>query len=65
MLYETGAHIYNKRMTIAQDCVKFCGRFAWQEFSCNFLDVVWVKYQDFVQLLVAFHYSNISYFKCI
>ena len=57
---------YSKRMLRKQDCVKFCGRIAWQscfENNCaNFSDVVQVKKnQDFIQPLVAFQISNISY----
>ena len=58
MLYETRANA----------CFKFRGRIAWQSFFENnfadFSDVVRVKKnQDFVQPLVAFPISNISYFK--
>ena len=35
MLYETGTRIYNKRMLIVQDCVKFRRRIAWQSFHEN------------------------------
>ena len=39
MLYETGARIYNKRMLIAQDYVKFCGgqalAYCMTEISCK------------------------------
>ena len=42
MLEETCARIHNKRMLIEQDCVKFCGRIAWQSFLSflinNFVD---------------------------
>ena len=64
MLYETRARIYNKRMLIAQDCIKFHGRIALQSFLVNnfadFSDVL-KKNQDFVQSLVAFGISNIYY----
>ena len=57
---------YSKRMLRKQDCIMFRGRIAWQEFLENnfadFSDVMQVKkYQDFVELLVAFQRSNISY----
>ena len=55
---------YCKRMLRKQDCVKFRGRSAWQSFFENivdFSDVVRVKKKDFVQPLVAFPISNISY----
>ena len=46
----------------------YAGRIAWQSFSENnfddFSDVVWVKKKkkkDFIQPLVAFPISNISY----
>ena len=68
MLSEICVHIYNMCMLIAQDCIKFCGCIAWQSFLANnfadFLDVVQVKKtkeKDFVQSLVAFRISNISY----
>ena len=39
MLYETHAHIYNKRVLIAQDCVKIRGRrvqaYCMTEISCK------------------------------
>ena len=51
MLYETHAHIYNKRMLIAEVCIKFGGRIAWQSFLVNnfadFPDVVRVKKSRF------------------
>ena len=70
MLYETCAHIFNKHMLIAQDCVKFRGRgrIAWQRFLANSLNC-WFpgcagkNNLDFVQLLVALGISNISYWK--
>ena len=44
MLYETHVRIYNKRMLLAQDCIKFHGCIAWQSFLVNnfadFPDVV-------------------------
>ena len=47
MLYETRLCNYNKHMLIAQDCVKFRGRIAWQSFLVNNFteipDVVQVK----------------------
>ena len=57
---------YGKRMLYKQDCVKFRWRIAWQSFFENnfadFSDVVQVKKnQNFVQPLVAFLISNISY----
>ena len=57
---------YSKRMLRKHDCVKFPGRIAWQSFCENnfadFSGVVRVKKnQDFVQPLVAFPISNISY----
>ena len=56
---------YSKRMLDKQDFVKFRGRIAWQSFFENnfadFSNVVRVKNQDFVQPLVAFPISNISY----
>ena len=56
---------YSKRMLRKQDYVKFRGRIAWQFFENNFddfSDVVRVKRtQDFVQPLVEFPISNISY----
>ena len=57
---------YSKRMLRKQDCVKFRGHIAWQSlFENNFADfsgVVRIKTnQDFVQPLVAFPISNISY----
>ena len=58
---------YSKPMLRKQDCVKFGWRIAWQSFFENrfadFSDVVGVKkkHQDFVQPLVAFPISNISY----
>ena len=57
---------YSKRMPRTQDYVKFCGLIAWQSFFLNnfadFSNVVRVKKnQDFVQPLVAFPISNISY----
>ena len=65
MLYETSACIYNKRMLITQDCVKFCGYIAGHRFLINnfadFSNVVQVKNQDFVQSLVAFGISNTPY----
>ena len=65
MLYETYTH-YSKRMLRKQNSVKFCRRIAWQSVFENdfadFSDVVQVKKnQDFVQPLVAFPSSNISY----
>ena len=58
---------YSKCMLHKQDCVKFCRRIAWQNFFENnftdFSDVVRVKKnQDFVQPLVAFPFSSISYY---
>ena len=51
MLYEIRTYIYNKCMLIAQDCVKFYGSIAWQNFFVNsfadFLDVVWVNISRF------------------
>ena len=51
MLYETRMHIHNKRMLIAQGCVKFAGRsIAQHRFLVNladFPDVVWVKNSRF------------------
>ena len=56
---------YSKRMLRKQDCVKFRRRIAWQFYENNFADfsnVVRVKKnQDFIQPLVAFPISNISY----
>ena len=57
---------FSKRMLRKQDCVKFCGRIAWQSFFENnfadFSDVVRVKKnQDFVQPFAEFPISNISY----
>ena len=58
---------YSKHMLHKQDCINFHGRIAWQSFSENnfddFSDVVQLKKksQDFVQPLVAFPISNISY----
>ena len=70
MLYEPRVCNNNKRMLIAQDCVKFCGRFAWQ-VGLDFLQVKLVclfpglsagkKKQNFVQSLVVFGISNISH----
>ena len=58
-------NLIHKRMLIAQDCIRFYGHIAWQTFLVNnfagFQDVVWIKKQDLVQLLVAFCYSNICY----
>ena len=50
---------YSKRMVHKQDCIKFCGRIAWQSFFENnfadFYDAVRLKKnEDFVQPLVAF-----------
>ena len=58
---------YGKRMLHKQDCIKFCGRIAWQSFSENnftdFSNAVLVKKNpDFVLSLVAFPISNISYY---
>ena len=62
MWYETRAHIYNKHMLIAQDCVKFCERNAWQSFLVNnFADFPECSGVKFVQSFVAFGISNISY----
>ena len=57
---------YSKHMLCKQDCIKFCGCIAWQSFFENnfadFADVVQVKKnQNFVQPLVVFPISNISY----
>ena len=61
---------YSKRMLCKQDCIKFCGRTAWQSFFennfCRFLHIVQVKKnQDFVQPLVASPISNISYYTAV
>ena len=56
---------YSKRMLHKQDCVKFHGHIAWQFFLkqlCWFLQCsAGKKNQEFVQPLVAFPISNISY----
>ena len=66
MLYETRARIYNKRMPIAQDCVKFRGlpAYCMAEISCK--QLCWFPgcstgKKSFVQSLVVFGISNISY----
>ena len=59
---------YNKRMLIAQDCVKFPGRIAWQSFLLNnltdFLDVERVKKSRFCPavggVLLQQQFLNIS-----
>ena len=44
-------HVYNKRMLIVQDCIKFRSFITWQWFLVNnfadFPDVVWVKKSNF------------------
>ena len=58
---------YSNRMLRKQDWVKFRGHIAWQSFFENnfadFSNVVQVKKKkkDFVQPLVAYPISNISY----
>ena len=69
MLFETHARIYNKRMLIAQDCVKFRGRracvYCLTEISCKqlcrFPGCAGKNNLDFILSLVAFGVSNICY----
>ena len=69
MLYETRARIYNKRMLIAQDCIKFRGRRAraylhdrdFLSQLCWFPGCADKNNLGFVQPLVAFGIRNISY----
>ena len=47
-VFKTCAHIYNKRMLISQDCVRFHGHLTQQDFFlvnifADFPDVAWVK----------------------
>ena len=68
MLHETRARIYNKRMLIAQDCVKLRRRRAraccMTEISCKqfywFRSCAGKNNLDFVLSLVAFGISNSS-----
>ena len=67
ILYEIQAHNYNKRMLIAQDCVKFRVGIVWRSFLANnstdFADEVQVKKKVKISFSRwwSFGISNISY----